>query len=104
CRGRSLRQTSRPGRAPRWPGRGRSAPDRFAAWCGKPPRRGCDFFSAFRIVGPVAGQVDGAIEQALEARATVAQMNAANAVIDLAAAPQPLPRGPRGMTATLGRP
>src|SRR5580700_3897491 len=104
CRGRSLRQRPRPGHARRWPTPGRSTPGRFAAWCETPPRRGCSFFSAHRIVGPVLRQVDRAVEQALKARAAIAQMHADHAVVDLATTPQPLPRNARGMAAALGRP
>jgi hypothetical protein len=48
-------------------------------------------------------QVDFTVEQTLKAGSAVAEMHADDAVVDLAATPQPLPRGADGMHAALGR-
>lgn len=75
----------------------RSSPARSAACCGTRRRRERNFFSAFGIRGPVFGQVDFTIQQALKAGCAVAEMHADDAVVDLAATPQPLPRGARAV-------
>jgi hypothetical protein len=59
--------------------------------------------AAFRIVGPLLGQVDFTIQQALKARCAVAEMHADNAVVDLATTAEPLPGGRRRVRAALGR-
>src|SRR5712692_4751127 len=82
----------------------KESPGRSAAWCGTRPRRGCSFFSAHGIIGPLLGQVDFTVQQTLKAGGAVAEMHADDAVVDLAAATQPLPRGADGMHAALGRP
>jgi hypothetical protein len=49
------------------------------------------------------GQVDFTVQQTLKTGGAIAEMHADNAVVELAATPQPLPRGAGGMDAALGR-
>jgi len=48
-------------------------------------------------------QVELTVQQTLKAGGAVAEMHADDAVVDLAATPQPLTRGADGMHAALGR-
>ena len=73
------------------------------AWCGTQSRRECSFFSALGIIGPLLGQVDFTVEQALEAGDAIAEMHTDDAVINLAATAQPLPCDANGLVAALGR-
>ena len=50
------------------------------------------------------GQVEFTVQQTLKAGGPVAEMHADDAIVDLAATPQPLPSGADGMHAALGRP
>ncbi len=54
------------------------------------------------IVGPVFGQVEFAVEQALKAGGGITQMNAYNAVVDFAATAEPLSAGANGVIAAFG--
>ena len=49
------------------------------------------------------GQVEFTVQQTLKAGSAIAEMHADDAVVHLAAIPQPLPRGSDGMHAALGR-
>lgn len=49
------------------------------------------------------GQVQFTVQQTLEAGSAIAEMHADDAVVDLAATAQPLPRGANGLHAALGR-
>jgi hypothetical protein len=53
-------------------------------------------------MGPIFGQVDFTVEQALKARGAVAHMDADDAIVHLAEAAEPLPPRPDRMRAALG--
>jgi hypothetical protein len=55
------------------------------------------------IIGPLLGQVDFAVQKTLKAGDAVAEVHGNDAVIDLAATTQPLPRDADGLLAALGR-
>src|SRR5260370_1571644 len=101
---RTTHRTSRPAHAHRWPTLDRPEPSQSAAWCGTPRRRGCSFFPALLVRGPLLGQVNFAVEQTLKSRGRVTQMHTDHTVLDLAATAQPLPRGADRLVAALGRP
>lgn len=61
------------------------------------------FFSARRVVRPILGQVQRAVQQHLKAGSRVAQMNADHAVVHLAAIAVPLAPHAHGLPAALGR-
>ncbi len=59
--------------------------------------------STLGIVSPLVGQIEFAIQQALKAGSDVTEMHADDAVVHLAKTAKPLPAGPGGVSAALGR-